>query len=53
MKKWTGVIIRKEYFRIEVEADTREEAKDKMWEVEIEDEPVDIDWEIYDIQEEA
>jgi len=51
MKKWTGVVIRKEYFRIEVEADTWEEAKDKMWEAEIEDEPVDIDWEIYDIEE--
>ena len=53
MKKWTGVVIRKEYFRIEVEADTWEEAKDKLWDAEIEDEPVDIDWEIYDIEEQV
>lgn len=51
MKKWTAVIIRKEYFRIEVEADTWEEAKDLAWDSEIEDEPVDIDWEIYDLEE--
>lgn len=51
MKKWTGVVVRKEYFRIEVEADTWEEAKDKLWDAEIEDEPVDIDWDIYDVEE--
>jgi hypothetical protein len=51
MKKWTGIVVRKEYFRIEVEADTWEEAKDKLWDAEIEDEPVDIDWEIYDVEE--
>lgn len=51
MKKWTGLVIRKEYFRVEVDADTWAEAKDKMWDSEIEDEPVDIDWEIYDIEE--
>jgi hypothetical protein len=51
MKKWTGWLIRKEYFKIEVEADTWEEAKDLVGEAEIEDEPVDIDWEVYDVVE--
>lgn len=51
MSKWEGWVIRKEYFKVQVEANSWEEAKDKMWEVEIEDEPVDIDWEIYDIEE--
>lgn len=51
MSKWEGWVIRKEYFKVQVEADSWEEAKDKMWEAEIEDEPVDIDWEIYDIEE--
>jgi len=51
MKKWTGVLVRKEYFRIEVEADTWAEAKDLVMEAEIDDEPVDIDWEVYDLEE--
>jgi hypothetical protein len=51
MKKWTGWLIRKEYFKIEVEANTWEEAKDLVGEAEIEDEPVDIDWEVYDVEE--
>ncbi len=51
MKKWSGYVIRKEYFKVEVEADTWEEAKDKAWDFEVTDEPVDIDWEIYDIEE--
>lgn len=51
MKKWRGCVIRKEYFIVYVEADTWADAKDKMWDAEIEDEPVDIDWEIYDVEE--
>lgn len=51
MSKWEGWVIRKEYFKVQVDADSWQEAKDKMWEAEIEDEPVDIDWEIYDIEE--
>jgi hypothetical protein len=47
-QKW---IIRKEYFKVEVEADSWEEAKEKMWDAELSDEPVDIDWEIYDVEE--
>ena len=51
MKTYQGWIIREEYFKVEVEADSWEEARDKIWDVEIEDEPVDIDWEIYDVNE--
>ena len=51
MKKFSGWIIRKEYFKIEVEANSWEEAREKIYEAEIEDEPVDIDWEIYDVEE--
>jgi len=51
MPKYQGYVIRKEYFSIEVEADSWEEAKDKAWDFEVEDEPVDIDWEIYDLVE--
>jgi hypothetical protein len=51
MKKWQGWVVRKEYFRVEVEADTWEEAKDSAWEFEVVDDPVDIDWEIYDLTE--
>lgn len=50
-KKFTGWVIRKEYFKVEVEADTWEEAREKVYEAEISDEPVDIDWEIYDVEE--
>jgi len=50
-KTWSGYIIRKEYFQIEVEADTWEEAKEKAWDFEITDDPVDICWEIYDLEE--
>ena len=51
MKQFSGWIIRKEYFKIEVEANSWEEAREKIYEAEIEDEPVDIDWEIYDVEE--
>lgn len=50
-KKWKGWVVRKEYFKVEVEADTWEEAKDLAWDMEVEDEPVDIDWEVYDLEE--
>ena len=49
--KYQGWVIRKEYFKVEVEASSWEEAREKMWDFEIVDEPVDIDWEIYDVEE--
>jgi hypothetical protein len=52
MKKWTGWVIRKEYFKVEVEADTWEEARDTALETEVNiEEPDEIDWEVYDIEE--
>lgn len=51
MPKYQGYVIRKEYFKIEVEAADYEEARDKILDADIEDEPVDIDWDIYDVEE--
>jgi hypothetical protein len=51
MPKFIGWAVRKEYFKVEVEADTLEDAKDSIGDAEIKDEPVDIDWEIYDLEE--
>jgi hypothetical protein len=49
--KYQGWVIRKEYFKVELDAGSWEEAREKMWDFEIVDEPVDIDWEIYDVEE--
>jgi len=49
--KYSGWIVRKEYFKVEVEADSLEEAREKAWDFEITDDPIDILWEIYDIEE--
>jgi hypothetical protein len=51
MPKYQGYVIRKEYFLVEFDADDSDDAQDKIMEVEIEDEPVDIDWDFYDIEE--
>lgn len=51
MPKYQGYVIRKEYFKVEVNADNWADAKDQAWDFEVQDEPVDIDWEIYDLVE--
>lgn len=52
MPKYQGYLIRKEYFKVEVEADSWEDARDTALDVEIGlDEPVDIDWDVYDLEE--
>ena len=51
MPKYQGYVIRKEYFKVEFEAENIDDANDKIMEVEIEDEPVDIDWDFYDVEE--
>jgi len=52
MPKYTGWIIRKQYFKVELEATCWEEAKDNILDVEVNpDNPDDIDWEVYDIVE--
>ena len=50
MAIYKGWIVKKEYFLIEVEADSWEEAKENAWSADLDDEPVDIDWEIYDLE---
>jgi len=51
MPKYQGYVIRKEYFFMEFDADDLDHARDKIMELEIEDEPVDIDWDFYDVEE--
>ena len=51
MPKYQGYVIRKEYFKVEVNADNWADARDQAWDFETQDEPVDIDWEIYDLVE--
>lgn len=51
MPKFTGIVIKKEYYRVEVEAEDQDQAKDLMWDVELKDEPVDMDWDIYNVEE--
>jgi hypothetical protein len=48
MPKYSGVLIKKEYFAIEVEAQDADEAKDLISEASIENDPYDIDWEFYE-----
>jgi hypothetical protein len=48
MPKYSGVLIKKEYFEIEVEAQDEHEAKDLISEASIENDPYDIDWEFYE-----
>jgi hypothetical protein len=51
MPKYEGYIVKKEYFKIEVDANSWEEAKERAWDADLWDEPVDTDWEIYDLEE--
>ena len=54
MSKYTAWIIRKQYYKVEVDADSWEDARDKIQNLDIEldiDKPDDIDWDIYDIEE--
>ena len=52
MPKYQGYVIRKEYFRVDIDADDIDDANDKIMDQEIGmDEPVDIDWDFYDIEE--
>jgi hypothetical protein len=54
MAKYTAWVIRKQYFKVEVEADSWEEARDNALSVDVNiDEPDDIDWDIYDVEEKA
>jgi hypothetical protein len=48
MLRYSGVLIKKEYFEIEVEAKDADEARDLISEASIENDPYDIDWEFYE-----
>jgi len=48
MPKFQGVMIRKEYFEIEVEAEDEDQARDLIMDANIKDDPYEIDWEFYD-----
>ena len=52
MPKYEAWVIRKQYFKVQVEADTWEDARDMALDVEVNtEEPDDIDWDIYDLEE--
>ena len=48
MPRYSGVLIKKEYFEIEVDADDEDQAKDLIKKASIENDPYDIDWEFYE-----
>ena len=52
MAKWKAWIVRKQYFKVEVDADDYETAQDLALSTEVNpDAPDDIDWDIYDLIE--
>jgi hypothetical protein len=54
MSKWKAWVIHKQYYKVEVDANSWEEAREKAWDVEIGDrKPDDTDMEIYDVEEVA
>lgn len=48
MTIYSGVIIRKQYFEIEVEADDQDQARDLIIDAEIENYSYETDWEFYE-----
>jgi hypothetical protein len=52
MKTYTAWVIHKHYYKVEVEAGSWEEAREKTWDVDLNGkEPDDVDVEIYDVEE--
>jgi hypothetical protein len=51
MPKYQGYVIRKEYFKVQFDADNLDDARDKIMEVELTSKPIDMDWDFYDIKE--
>jgi hypothetical protein len=52
MKKWEAWVIRKQYFKVQVEAEDWDTARDLVLEADVDiDNPDDIDWDVYDIEE--
>lgn len=52
MARWKGWIVEKRYYKVAVEADSWETAKDMLCDMELDtDMPDNIDWDIYDLEE--
>ena len=51
MPKYQGYVIRKEYFKVQFDADNLDDARDKIMEVELTSKPIDMDCDFYDIEE--
>lgn len=50
MAKYSGWIVEKKYFKVEVEADSPEQAEELLWNCDLED-VFDTQWDLYDIEE--
>lgn len=50
MPKYSGFIVEKRYFKVGVEADSWEEAKDQIWHSDY-GSVYDIQWDLYDLDE--
>jgi hypothetical protein len=48
MTIYSGVMIRKQYFEIEVEADDEDQARDLIMDAEIENDSYETDWEFFE-----
>ena len=52
MARYTAWVVRKQYFKVEVEADSWEEARDNLPQIDVNvDEPDETDWDVYDLGE--
>lgn len=52
MSKWKAWIVRKQYFKVQVEADDYETAQQLALDAEVDHHnPDDVDWDIYDLME--
>lgn len=52
MALYQGWVVRKQYFKVQVNAESWEDARDEMLSAEVNiEQPDDIDWDIYDLEE--
>lgn len=50
MPKYSGFIVEKRYFKVEVEADSWEEAEKQIWHCDLEN-VFDTQWDLYDLEQ--
>ena len=54
MSKWRAIVVRKQYWIVEVEANNWEEAHRLALDEDVDiNYPDDLDWDVYDIEEQA